>query len=108
MTVNVTNYYPKHNTNHLWHVTYQEMHISNICVIIIYSPTCFGRFCGHHNVIQEYKPYTNSCTKCIIVYNKCMIHNMYNKCIIKTVNFIELFVFLYDIMMAAEATATCR
>lgn len=69
------------------------MQINNICVIIIYSPTCFSRFCGQHDVIQEYKSYTNSCTKFIIVYNKCMIHNMYNKCIIKTINFIELLVY---------------
>jgi len=68
----MANYYPKHNTEYLYYVTNQEMQINNICVIIIYSPTCFSRFCGQHDVIQEYKSYTNSCTKFIIVYNKCM------------------------------------
>ena len=93
ITINMANYYPKHNTEYLYYVTNQEMQINNICVIIIYSPTCFSRFCGQHDVIQEYKSCTNSCTKFIIVYNKCMIHNMYNKCIIKTINFIELLVY---------------
>jgi len=35
--------------------------------MIYYSPTCFSCFCDHNRgVIQEYKPYTNNCTKCTI------------------------------------------
>jgi len=39
----------------LYHETYQLTHINKIC-FIVYSLTCFGPFCDHHqDVIQEYK-----------------------------------------------------
>jgi len=43
------------------------MRISKICFIIYYIlPTCFGHYCSYHQtVIQEYKQYTNSDTKCV-------------------------------------------
>jgi hypothetical protein len=38
------------------------MHISSkYYIIYYYSPTCFGRFCDHHNgVTEQYKQYTNN------------------------------------------------
>jgi hypothetical protein len=34
--------------------------------IFYHIPTCSGHFCDQHQgVIQEYKQYTNNCTKCI-------------------------------------------
>jgi len=41
------------------YVTNQQMHIDKIFIIYYYLPTCFGRFCDHHqDVIQEYEQYT--------------------------------------------------
>jgi len=37
------------------------MHIDKICIIYYYLPTCFGRFCDHHqDVIQKYEQYTKA------------------------------------------------
>ena len=45
------------------------MHIDKICfTIYYYSPTCFGRFCDHHQgVTQEYIQYTNNCILCVLL-----------------------------------------
>ena len=57
----------------LYYVTNQQIHVDKICFIIYcYSPTCFGRFCDHHQgVIQEYRQYKNNCTKSIIKTTRC-------------------------------------
>jgi len=52
-----------------------------------YSPAYFGRFCDRqHGDTQEYKQYTNICTKYVIKTTRCAV-----VCI--------LFVFLYDTLM---------
>jgi len=53
------------------------MNISTKYYITYYSPTCFGCFCDHRQgVTQEYKQYTNNCTKCIITTTRCHRYNL--------------------------------
>jgi hypothetical protein len=58
------------------------MHINNICVIIYYSPpSCFSRFCDHHqSIIQEYKQlYSLNISECTDMEH-IKLHNVLYSC----------------------------
>jgi hypothetical protein len=85
---------------YLYYVINQQMPINKICFIMyIYSPTCCGHFCCHHDVIQENNQYAKNCTKCIVL----IIHLLYVLCIIHLlftiIHVVQLFVYyLYSCM----------
>ena len=80
---------------YLYYVTNQQMHINKIRFVMYnFSPTCCGRFCCHHDVIQVYKQYTKNSINWIVLiihllYILCIIHLLYT-----IIHFVQLF--LYD------------